>query len=316
MRDRIIHLLKEATGVISGEELSTSLGVSRSAVWKCVEELRAEGYDIQAVSRHGYRLLACPDLLTSTEVRFGLNTRILGAAYVHFDSIPSTMNEAFRLAMEGASEGTVVVAETQTKGRGRLGRAWASPKNRGIYCSVILRPGGAPASVAPLTLLTAVAVSEAVERVSGLRPLIKWPNDLLVNGKKLCGILTEMRAETDRIEFVVIGIGLNVNSSPYQLVPEAVSLKQVVGRPVSRVALLQEILRALETRYVDMQKNGFGTMITAWKERSAMLGRNVCFQEKGGLVEGIAVDLDRDGGLLVKLASGKIIKKVSGDIVI
>ncbi|MBF0122984.1 MAG: biotin--[acetyl-CoA-carboxylase] ligase [Candidatus Omnitrophica bacterium] len=316
MRERIIDLLKGATSVLSGEELSLSLGVSRTAVWKCIGELRAQGYDIQAASRHGYRLVSCPDLLTPSEIQFGLRTKILGRACVHFDSIASTMNEAFRLAMEGASEGTIVVAETQTKGRGRLGRSWSSPKSKGIYCSIILRPGGAPAGVAPLTLLTAVAVSEAVERVSSVRPLIKWPNDLLVKDKKLCGILTEMRAETDRIEFVIIGIGLNVNSTPRQLVPEAVSLKQVLGHSVSRVILLQEVLRAIESRYIDVQKNGFGATFVAWRERSATIGRKVRFQEKGGMMEGVAVDLDSDGGLLVKLASGKIIKKISGDILL
>ena len=316
MREEILRFLKKSSDVVSGEELSLSLGVSRTAVWKCIEELRADGYDIQAVSRHGYRLVACPDLLIPAEVQFGLNTKVFGSACIHFDSIASTMNEAFRLAMEGASEGTVIVAETQTKGRGRLGRTWSSPKSKGIYCSVILRPSGAPADVAPLTLLTAVALSEAVERMTSVRPLIKWPNDLLVHEKKLSGILTEMRAETDRIEFVVVGIGLNVNSASRQLVPEAVSLRQVLGHSVSRVALFQEILRSLEVRYRDMQKNGFRPALAAWKERSATLGRKVCFQEKGDMVEGLAVDLDADGGLLVKLASGKIIKKVSGDIVI
>ncbi len=316
MREKILHLLKSSADVLSGEELSLSLGVSRTAVWKCIEELRAQGYGIQAASRHGYRLVALPDRLFSAEVQFGLKTKVLGRACVHFDHIASTMDEAFRLAMEGADEGTAVIAETQTKGRGRLGRVWSSPRSKGIYFSVILRPGGAPADVAPLTLLTAVAVSEAVERVCAIRPLIKWPNDLLLNGKKICGILTEMRAETDRIDFIVVGIGLNVNSSSGQLLPGATSLKQVAGKAFSRVDIFQEILRCFEARYLEMQKQGFAPALKAWKERSVTLGRRVRFQEKGGMAEGEAVDLDRDGGLLVKLASGKIIKKVSGDILL
>ena len=312
----IIPILKEAQGFISGQELSRRLGVTRAAVWKHVEELRAQGYAIEAVPRKGYRFVSAPDRLSADEVQYHLNTKVFGAQINHFESVESTMIEAFRAAVDLAIEGEVVIAERQTKGRGRMGRVWVSPWGKGLYFSIVLRPACAPSEAPRLTLLAAVAVSEAVEKVTGIRPLIKWPNDLLVNDKKICGILTEMSAELDRVRFVVVGIGLNVNTPAFQLPPEATSLKIATAKVVSRVALLQEILRAFEARYFAMKKDGYAAVLTEWRARSAMEGRTVRFVERGQEIRGTAAGIDDDGGLLVKLANGSVVKRMAGDITI
>lgn len=313
--NRIITFLKSADGYVSGEEISRALHITRAAVWKHIEVLRADGYTIDAVPRHGYRLSASPDRLFPSEVQHGLLTKVFGKYIHYFESIPSTMDEAFRLGSAGACEGTVIVAETQTKGRGRMGRVWASPKNKGIYFSIILRPSCTPSQASRMTLVSAVAISEAIECVTGVRPLIKWPNDLLIGGLKLCGILTEMRAETDRVGFMVAGIGLNVNSASHQLVSGAVSLKQILGRPVMRVVLFQEILKSLEDRYVQVEKEGFKDAFISWRGRSATLGQEVRFLERTKIVSAIAVDIDDDGALIVRLSDGRLVKRVAGDIV-
>src|SRR3989338_9192858 len=238
MQEKILEALKKTEGHLSGEELSENLKVSRAAVWKYIQELRGLGYDIIAVPHLGYKINGCPDKLFPGEIQFNLHTKILGKKIIHYDSISSTMDEAFRLGSEGTPEGTVVVSETQTKGRGRLGRSWMSPKGKGIYCSLILRPDFAPNEVARLTLLCAVALSEAIKDVCGITAYIKWPNDLLVNYKKVAGILTELSAETDRVKFVVIGIGLNVNTLKSHLPEGSTSLYLIVRRTLSRVELI------------------------------------------------------------------------------
>ncbi|MBL8012826.1 MAG: biotin--[acetyl-CoA-carboxylase] ligase, partial [Candidatus Omnitrophica bacterium] len=225
MQDRIIHFLKNSPTHLSGEDISRSLNISRAAIWKYIQELRKDGYEIEAVPHLGYKLVSSPDKLYSTEVHFDLKTQIVGSEYFYFETLDSTMDEAFRLGMEGLAEGAVICAETQTKGRGRLGRSWVSVKNKGIYCSVILRPKLSPTDLSKLTLLSAVAVAQAVEKSTGLKPAIKWPNDLLIDNKKICGILTELRAEVDQMKFVVLGIGLNVNHTSSQLIPGASSLR-------------------------------------------------------------------------------------------
>ncbi len=317
MRSRIVHFLKQADGgYISGEELSRSLRVSRAAIWKCVEELRAEGYVIEAASRNGYRLTSCPDKLLAEEVQSGLGTKKFGCYVHHFETTTSTMDEAFRLGLDGAPEGTVVVAEAQTRGRGRLGRTWASPKGKGICFSVILRPSCSAADAARLTLAAAVAVSEAVEKVTGLVSGIKWPNDLLVSGKKVCGILTELRAEVDRVQFVVVGIGVNVNSLPSQAVPGAISIREVKGVPFSRVVLLQEILRSIERRYLALAQEGYAPVFEEWRARSVTLGSSVRFIEREVEFEGKAVELSDDGGLVVELDSGQRVKRMAGDVML
>ncbi|MBF0620245.1 MAG: biotin--[acetyl-CoA-carboxylase] ligase [Candidatus Omnitrophica bacterium] len=314
MLTRVIHSLKAVEGYLSGEDLSRELKVSRAAVWKYIDQARALGYEIEAVPHRGYCLVSVPDKLLPQEVQYGLAAKKFGCHVHYFDTIASTMDEAFRFGMAGEPEGTVVVAETQTKGRGRMGRAWASPKGKGLYFSIILRPDCALQEISKLTLVAAVAVSEAVEKATGVRALIKWPNDLLLGNRKLCGILTELRAELDRAQFAVVGIGLNVNTPAGQLIPEAASLKGETGKNISRAAVLQEILRTFEKRYTAGQQDAYADTLNEWRARSATIGKIVQFQEAGRKVEGLAVDLDRDGALLVRVGSGKVIKRMAGDI--
>ncbi len=315
MQEHIIQCLKKSRGTyVSGEEISRSANISRAAIWKYMQELRRDGYEIEAVPHLGYQLVSVPDKLLAHEIQFDLKTKILGSKVFYHDTLTSTMDEAFKLGMEGMPEGTVVCAESQTKGRGRLGRSWSSPKYKGIYFSIILRPKLAPAELAKLTLLTAVAVAEAVAKVSGVDARIKWPNDLLVKNKKLAGILTELRAEVDQMKFVVVGIGLNVNNTAAQLVDGATSLKQEAGKGFSRIEVLQEILRSFEKWYSRLEKKGFDEVIPAWKERSHTLGKWVRITDPAGAVEGVAFDLDHDGGLLIRQDSGVIVKKMAGDV--
>jgi len=250
MQERIIQFLKESDGYISGEEMSQRLNMSRAAIWKHMQELRADGYEIAAVPHLGYQLVTCPDKLISYEIQSGLNTKIMGKKVIVIDTVTSTMDEAFRLGMEGCLEGTVVCAEAQSKGRGRLGRAWTSPKFKGLYFSFVLRPNLPLSRLAQLTLMSAVALAEAIESVSELKPLIKWPNDILLEEHKLAGILTELRAESDQVQFVVVGIGLNVNSSLHQLTPGASSLKVAAGQSFNRTNVFQAILQSLEKWYL------------------------------------------------------------------
>lgn len=316
MRAEIIQYLRKAEGFASGEDISRALGVSRSAVWKCIEDLRLEGYRVDAVPHYGYKLMAVPDKLTPAEVQYNLGTRTFGCAVHYFDEIPSTMDEAFHLGMNGAPEGAMVTTELQTKGRGRLGRAWVSPKGKGLCFSLLLRPVLSSAEASRLTLLCAVALSEAVESFTGLRPLIKWPNDLLLGGKKLAGILTELRAEVDRVDFAVVGIGLNVNTALKDLPAEGISLKEVMGQACDRVGLMREFLRVFERRYLGLKKQGFGPALEEWRRRSATIGQRVRFEERGRKREGVACGFADDGGLLVRLDSGETVKRMAGDVIL
>ena len=274
------------------------------------------GYEIAAVPHLGYKLVSVPDKLFPHEIQHNLCTKIFGRKIIYRETVASTMDAAFQLALENAPEGTVVCAETQTKGRGRLGRSWNSPKGKGIYASIVLRPRLSPAEVAKLTLLAAVAVCEALQKTTGLQPLIKWPNDLLIGHKKCAGILTELSAETDRVKFVVVGIGINVNAAKNNLPPGATSFKEETKEEHSRIKIFQEILRDMEQWYLRLEREGFFPVVRRWKELSLTLNCRVRVSDAGGFVEGLAVDLDHDGGLLVRQDSGVIVKKMAGDVVL
>ena len=314
MQERIIQFLKESDGYISGEEISQRLKTSRAAIWKHMQELRALGYEIAAVPHLGYQLVASPDKLLSHEIQSGLNTKIIGKKIIVLDTVTSTMDEAFRLGMENCAEGTVVCAEAQSKGRGRLGRIWASPKAKGLYFSFVLRPSLPLNQLAQLTLMSAVALAEAIEDISALGPLIKWPNDILLGSSKLAGILTELRAESDQVKFVVIGIGLNVNASLHQLPSGSSSLKVAAGRSFDRVQVFQAILRSLEKGYLKLLHHEFAGIMEEWKKRSATLNKRVRVTDPAGIIEGEAVDLDADGSLLIRKDNGITFKKTAGDV--
>lgn len=316
MQKEVLNFLKSTDGYISGEEISRHLNISRAGIWKNIQELRKDGYDIVAVPHLGYHLASAPDKLFESEIKFNLGTKIFGQRIEYFDTVHSTMDEAFRLGVAGAPEGTVVCAEGQTKGRGRLGRSWSSPKGKGVYLSVIMRPALSPSEVAKLTLLAAVVTAEAVKKVSGVDCAIKWPNDILVDKMKLAGILTELSAEVDRVKFVTVGIGLNVNALAQNLPPGATSLKMLTQKSFSRVEVVQEILRSFELWYQVLKKEGFPPILSRWKELSLTLGTRIRVTDPSGSLEGEAYDIDTDGGLLIRNDAGTIVKRITGDVAV
>ncbi len=332
MQEKILDFLKRKPDYISGDLIANRLGMSRQALWKHIQELRDAGYDIAAVPHLGYKLLFSPDRLFPIEIAGGLNTKFTGKNIHYFDSVSSTMDIAYDLGVKGSPEGTLVLAEAQTKGKGRLARSWFSPKYKGIYLSLILRPVLLPNQAPLLTLLSAVSICEAVKEITGIDAQIKWPNDILVNNKKLGGILTELNAEIDLIRFVSIGIGLNINNDRKSLVSGATSLKEQKREDVNRVELLQEILRKIELNYLLFQEKGSPCgpsrrglasadeavgaklIIEKWREYNITLSRRVKVYFQKEYIEGYAQDVDIDGALLVRKDSGVIQKVTSGDV--
>ncbi len=310
----IIDFLKKKEDYVSGDLMSERLKISRQALWKHIQELKDKGYDIVAVPHLGYRLISSPDRLFGFEVACGLQAKFLGKKIHYFEEIDSTMNAAMQLGAQGAPEGTLVLAEFQRKGRGRLSREWFSPKYKGIYLSLILRPKILPAQASILTLLAAVSICEAIKELTAADVRIKWPNDILLHHKKIGGILTELNAEMDRIKFVVIGIGLNVNTDKKSLPEGATSLKEQTKAAISRVSLLQGILLKTEDNYLTFQKKGAHPIIEKWRQHSVTLGRRVKVHCQRQCVEGEAVEVDTDGGLLVRKDSGTIEKVMAGDV--
>jgi BirA family biotin operon repressor/biotin-[acetyl-CoA-carboxylase] ligase len=321
---RILGLLKVAERAVSGALLSRELGMSRAAVWKHIEALRKAGYAIEAKPRVGYRLIpsgsfpfGAPELLISTETDF------IGTHVAFFDSVESTNTEALALARGGAAEGTVVVADTQRQGRGRIGRTWVSPPGVNLYTSIILRPSISPPHAHMLTLLAAVALAEVIEEVIKKRPSVKWPNDILVDGRKIAGILLEMDSEIDRVHFVVMGIGVNINMDcallPTELRTGATSVAAETGREYSRVEFAANLYYTLEKWYKVVSGlggglEGFAPVVTAWKSYFPYEGKRLCVSSFSDSTEGICVGIDPDGALLLRVASGKIERIISGDV--
>lgn len=315
MKEKILSILKRHEDYVSGEDVSRHLGISRAAIWKHIHQLRIDGFDIIAVPHLGYRLESKPDKMLACEIAWQLNTKIIGTRIHTYETAASTMDIAFGLGVNGAAEGTVVCAEAQTKGRGRLGRHWNSPKEAGLYFSIILRPAILPTQAPKLTLLASVSICSSLRNVTGLPVTIKWPNDILIKDKKIGGILTELNAETDRIKFVVIGIGINVNTAKHNLPAGASSLKESAGKQINRVELFKEILRQIDKDYLLFKKEGFQSIIKRWREFSSTLGCRVKVLCQKEHVEGEAVDIDIDGGLLIRKDSGFVEKVMSGDVV-
>ncbi len=315
MQDKIISFLKGKQDYVSGEEMASALRVSRQALWKHVQDLRDAGYNITAVPHLGYKLLSSPDRLFPSEILSRLKTKTIGRKIYYFDNIDSTMDAAMQLAVKNAPEGTIILAEGQVKGRGRLGRSWVSPKHKGIYISLILRPQASLDKVPLITLLSAVSVCEAVAELSGLEPQIKWPNDIMLHNKKLGGILTELKADMDRAVFVIVGIGLNVNNDSRHLLPHATSLAEQKKHDIDRLALLAELLLRIEENYKLLQSNDFQAIADKWRNLSLTLNRRVKIHSQSTHIEGEAVDIDMDGALLVRNDSGLVQRVTAGDII-
>ena len=319
MKKEILELLLKNMGeFISGEEISSGFHVSRTAIWKHINSLKEAGYEIESSPRQGYRLNKLPDVLVTEEIMLSLKTERLGLNVQVFAELPSTNDLAKKLANEGADEGTIILAEKQLQGRGRMGRHWESPAKKGLWLSVILRPPIKPYLASQIIFVVAVGVCRALRSITGLDVKIKWPNDLLINGKKICGILTEMSAEIDMLNYVVIGIGVNINHQqgdfPLEIIDTATSLSIASGNNYRRVEILQEILLQLENTYQQYLQHGFVSILTDWKALNCTLGKDVKVFSMEEKFNGIAEDLNQDGSLLVRRENGQLETVIVGDV--
>ncbi|WP_312108561.1 biotin--[acetyl-CoA-carboxylase] ligase [Brevibacillus reuszeri] len=303
---------------ISGEDLSQTCGCSRTAVWKHIEELRKDGYEVEAVRKSGYRLIVAPDRLSAAEIMAGLHTTRIGQTVFAHDEVVSTQPLAHEAAAKGAPEGTLVLAEQQTGGRGRLGRPWHSPKGTGIWMSLIVRPAIPIPKTPQMTLLTAVTIARTIREETGVPVKIKWPNDIFCGDKKVCGVLTELNAESDRVNYLVIGIGLNANSVqsdfPEELSEIATSLRIESGDEVKRVDFIQQFCRNFEEEYDHFLQHGFQRVKQEWEKHSYSIGRWVSVQTISQMFEGRAVGLDDEGVLMVEDRAGIMHKVYSADV--
>lgn len=320
MKKKIIEALNAANGYISGEDLSETFGVSRTAIWKQINILKEEGYEIESQTRKGYKLLKRPDALIKTEILSQLKTQKWGKDHLYtYDEVDSTNTIAKKLANEGKPEGTVVVAELQKAGKGRLGRNWVSPHGSGIWLSFILRPPMLPTNAPQLSFVIAVGMIQALKNTTGLDVKTKWPNDILIDRKKAVGILTEISAEMERINYIVVGIGVNVNQEfedfPEEFRDKSISLRMAnKGQSLSRVKILQGILEEMEKVYNNYLVGGFEPILEEWKNNSITIGEEVEVIMGEERLNGLAIDLDKDGSLLVKKDNGEVEKIIAGDV--
>ncbi|MFC3038907.1 biotin--[acetyl-CoA-carboxylase] ligase [Virgibacillus xinjiangensis] len=318
-RTRLIKILSaEKDAYISGQALSEALDISRNAVWKHMKELQKDGYEIEGKPRKGYRILSFPNKLSTNTLQWGLHTKWLGRQTIHRDSTPSTQLVAHQAAREMAEHGTVVIADEQTKGRGRMDRSWYSAKEKGIWMSIILRPGIQPHLAPQLTLMSAVALADALRTHTGTTPLIKWPNDLLLSGKKTAGILTEMQAEQDQIQYVVIGIGLNVNHQEAdfsgELSDKATSISLETGKTWSVIGLVQDILTSFEQSYEQYMEYGFPTIKERWEEYGFKIGQEVSVRTLKESWKAEFLGISEDGALLLRSPNGETRQMYSAEI--
>ncbi|MBZ0155781.1 MAG: biotin--[acetyl-CoA-carboxylase] ligase [Alphaproteobacteria bacterium] len=317
--EQIIGLLKEKPGFVSGETMAAVLGISRAALWKRISLLRKSGYNIEASYARGYRLLTSPDLSVE-EIRsaFPVRQAGLGREVILLDRIDSTNTYAMELAARGAPEGTVILANEQTGGRGRRGRIWISPRGKSLYMSVVLRPGISPRDATILTFLSAVAVATAVSTLTSLPVTIKWPNDLMVSGRKLGGILTEMKADMDRIFHAVVGIGVNINlereALPEEIRSIATSVLAETGKSFRRAPFAVGILREMEKQYRTLQEKGRHPLLQEWLSLNSTIGRHVEVTAGEGKIAGFAEGIDDEGMLLLRLPDGALRRIGSGDV--
>lgn len=316
-------ILKELrkSDTMSGADLAEHAGVSRAAVWARIEELRALGYEIQATPHHGYSLVSTPDALHADDLLARLkDTRIVGRDVRVFKETNSTNDVIEKLARDGAKEGVVVYAESQSKGRGRMGRKWVSPANKGLWFSVLLRPQMRPQAVTQITVAAATALSRAIRQTSGVSLQVKWPNDILIDGRKVGGILTEMNAEVDQVKYVILGIGVDVNLAesdlPEELKDVASSVSIASGKKEDRPALAAAILEELDADYARLRRGEFKAVAEEWESQCITLGRDVAVTIGSRKFRGRAESLDEDGALMVRLAHGQLERITGGDVVL
>lgn len=319
LKEKILKLLKESgNDFLSGEKISENLGVSRAAIWKYINTIKEDGYEIEAISRKGYRIISSPDILTFEEVKNFLSTLCIGKNMVYYNSVGSTNTIAKELAERGEEHGTVVVSEEQTTGRGRLGRDWMSPKFKGISMSIILRPKIVTENISQITLIGAAAVYKAILKM-GIKTSIKWPNDIVLNRRKICGILTEMSGEIDHINYLVMGIGINVNLEeedlPIDLKDMATSLKIESGKYVDRKLLIANVLNYFEELYNDFVQNGdVKETMEICRKNSLLIGQEVQLKNRGSITKAKVIDISDSGELVVVNQEGTVEYIVSGEV--
>lgn len=319
-KNSLIALLREGNNYISGQELCEHFGVSRNAIWKVMNQLRQEGYEIEAVSNKGYRLLSEPDILSADEIKSRLDTRYMGQDLHYYDSTDSTNIRIRRLAEEGAADGALAVSDMQTAGRGRRGRSWLSPSGMNIYMSLLLKPEIRPDQAPMITLVMALAVAEGISEVTGLEAGIKWPNDIVINGRKICGILTEMDMEADYIRNVIVGIGINVNEkSAEDFAPEirdtASSLCMESGQTVCRADIVASCMKAFEKFYALFLKCGdLSELKDIYEKKLVSMYKKVRVLNPLGEYDGISRGIDNGGQLLVETEDGTVNPVFAGEV--
>lgn len=303
MKQSIIDILKNSGGYVSGEKISQKLGISRAAVWKHIKALRADGYDIKSVTNKGYYLASAPDIISEYEIKSGLKTNRVGQNIKYVHETDSTNNEAKRFS--DMADGTLFVAQMQTGGKGRLGRQWSSPEGEGIWMSLLLKPDIIPGEAPEITLIAGLAVCRALKDFGAQ---IKWPNDVVINGKKICGILTEMSAEIERVSYIVCGIGINVNIAefPEDLREKAASLYTVTGERHNRTEIIRRVLEEFEPLYDEYLKNRLKNIIPEYKSASVNIGKRVSVIHGDSRIIGTATDITESGHLVVDTETGQI----------
>lgn len=318
MQKKILDILLNADDFISGQEISEKLGVSRQAVWKAINALKEKGYEIQSVTNRGYRLVSSPNYLNESSLKSLLHNKIIGKNLIVLDSVDSTNDYLKKLGNEGCENGTVVAAREQTKGKGRLGRTWQSKKDDGIAFSVLLRPNVAPSEVSAITPLAGLAVCKAIREYTKLDCVIKWPNDIIVGRKKLVGILTEMSAEFDAVEYVITGIGINVDhtSFPEEIAFKATSLLLETGRHVDKNEFLACVVEHIENEFVKNNLELTSTALSEYTDLCATVGRSVTFQRGTRRISGMAVGVSEHGELKVMMSDGTISLVNSGEVTV
>jgi BirA family biotin operon repressor/biotin-[acetyl-CoA-carboxylase] ligase len=320
MRKEILRLLMESTDkYISGEELSQQFGVSRTAVWKAIKHLKEQGYNIESVSRKGYKLIEKSSELNSDELAIVIKSDQHPYYFVCEKTVDSTSTTLKRLAAGGAPEWTVVLAEEQLEGKGRLGRNWISKEGEGIYMSLLLRPDIQPYHAAKITQIAASAVTLAIREITNLPVLIKWPNDIVINGKKVCGILTEMAAELNQINYVILGIGINVNGEAVdeEIKDKATSLKLELGeeKPLDRKLIIESFYRHFDTIYKGFIEEGTASYaIEICRKYSAIIGSDVQIIRRNATEDVTVLDVTDEGELLVRHQNGDQEIIISGEV--
>lgn len=318
MQDKIIELLSKANGYVSGQDISKKLGVSRQAIWKYINALKKSGYVIDSVTNRGYRLVSLPNYLNSESISRFLKTKIIGQNLIVLDSVGSTNDYLKKLGNEGCPNGTVVAAREQTKGKGRLGRAWQTKKDDGITFSILLRPSLAPGEVSAITPLVGLAVCKAIREYTHLDCMIKWPNDIIIGKKKLVGILTEMSAEFDAVEYIITGIGINVNHTmfPEEISHKATSILLETGKHIDSNELFACVLKYIEDELIKTEFKLSKNIVDEYTQICATVGKNVAFQRGVRTVNGIAAGIESNGELKVMLSDGSVCLVNSGEVTV